>query len=168
MATLFELTDEYRRLLEFAEDPDVDPVAFADTLEGLQFEFENKAESYCKVIRQIEADAKSYNDAAQEFMRKKTVCEASIKRMKEALMKAMVATGHDDKNGLNAGLFKLKVVGNGGQKPLVIDGQVPEQFVRMVPQNDNDAIRRFLDSLDENDRCDWCHYEDRGRHISIK
>lgn len=168
MASLFELTGDMVRLLEMAEDPEVDPVAFADTMEGLQFEFEQKAEGYCMVIRQLEADMKAFNDAAQEFMRKKTVCEASIKRMKEALKTAMEKTGHDDKRGLDAGLFRLKVVGNGGQKPLVIDGKVPEQFIKMVPQNDTDSIRRFLDGLDENDHCEWAHFEERGTHLSIK
>lgn len=167
MASLFELSLEMQNFLAMAEDPEMDPVAFADTLEGLQYEFEQKAEGYCKVIRQIEADAKAYNDAAQEFLRKKTVCESSIKRLKDALKAAMVATGYD-KTGMDAGLFKLKVQNNGGLKPLVIDGKVPEQFIKMVPQNDNEAIRRFLDSLDENDRCDWCHYEERGTHLSIK
>ena len=168
MASLFSLTEDYQRLLEMAEDPEIDPVAFADTLEGLQYEFEKKAEGYCMVIRQIEADMKAYSDAAQEFTRKKTICEASIKRMKDALKRAMEITGHDDKNGLDAGLFKIKVVGNGGLKPIVFDGEVPEQFVNMVPQNDTEKIRRFLDSLDANDKCAWAHYEERGTHLSIK
>ena len=168
MASLFNLTEEFMELLSWLEDPEADQQAIADTLEGMEAELEDKAEAYCMVIRQIEADAKQYNEAAQEFLRKKTVCEASIKRMKEALMKSMVATGHDDKNGLNAGLFKLKVVGNGGLKPLVITGEVPAQFVKMIPQNDNDAIRAFLDGLDENDVCDWAKYETRGTHLSIK
>ena len=34
MQTLYELTNEYMMLLEMAEDPDVDPQAFEDTLEG--------------------------------------------------------------------------------------------------------------------------------------
>ena len=44
MATLYELTDEYRMLLEMAEDPDIDLVTLNDTLEGLTGEIEDKAE----------------------------------------------------------------------------------------------------------------------------
>jgi len=167
MSSLYEITEDMQQLMEWMNDPEADQQAIADTLEAMQYELEDKAEGYCKVIRQIEADAKAYNDAAQEFLRKKTVCESSVKRLKDALKAAMVATGYD-KTGMDAGLFKLKVQGNGGQKPLVIDGNVPEQFIKMVPQNDNEAIRKFLDSLDKNDRCDWCHYEERGTHLSIK
>lgn len=168
MATLYELSAEMAELMEWMNDPETDDQAIRDTLDGLQFELEAKAESYCKVIRQFEADASAYKAEAERFKQKQSVCENNAKRMKEALLRAMVATGHDDKKGLDAGLFKLKVQGNGGQKPLVIDGNVPEQFVKMVPQNDNEAIRKFLDGLDENDKCEWAHYGERGTHLSIK
>jgi hypothetical protein len=45
MSTIYELTEDYLRLLELAEDPDTDPEAFADTLEGLEGEIEIKAEA---------------------------------------------------------------------------------------------------------------------------
>lgn len=165
MATLFELTIDEKRLLEMAEDPECDPQAIADTLEGLQYEIDIKAEAYCKIIKQIEADKKAYHDAAQDFLRKETTCDASIKRLKERLKWCMETTGRES---IDAGLFKLKIAGNGGQKPLIIDGEVPEQFVKLIPQNDNDKIRRFLDSLDENDACAWAHYGERGTHLSIR
>jgi hypothetical protein len=165
MATLFELTAEEQMLLEMAEDPECDPQAIADTLEGIRYEFDKKSEGYCKVIRQLEADKKAFHDASQEFARKETVCDASIKRLKDALKTCMEATG---KTKVDAGLYKISIAGNGGQKPLIIDGQVPEQFVKMIPQNDNEAIRRFLDSLDANDACAWAHYGERGTHLSIR
>lgn len=36
MATLYELTEEYRQLLEMMEDDTVDPEVLQDTLEGMQ------------------------------------------------------------------------------------------------------------------------------------
>lgn len=50
MSTIYELTEDYLRLLELAEDPDTDPEAFADTLEGLDGEIEIKAEGYAKGV----------------------------------------------------------------------------------------------------------------------
>lgn len=167
-SSLYELTSEYLELMDWMNDPETDSQAIADTLEGIQGEIEQKAENYCKMVRQFEADAEAYAKEADRFNQKKAICENNAKRMKLALQNAMVATGHDDKNGLNAGLFKLKVVNNGGLKPLVIDGDVPSDFIKFVPQNDNEAIRKFLDGLDEGDKCDWAHYGDRGRHLSIK
>ena len=51
--TLYELTNDYAELLLMAEDPDTDPQAFADTLEGIEGAIEDKADGYAKVIRQI-------------------------------------------------------------------------------------------------------------------
>ena len=168
MASLFELTNEMVEFLALAEDPDIDPVAFADTLEGLQFELEKKAEGYCKVLRQMESDIEAIKAEEDRLKRNRSAIENNVKRMKEALKDAMVKTGHDDKNGLKAGLFQLKVAKNGGQRPLVIDGDVPEQFIKVKYENDNERIRAFLNSLDNNDACAWAHLGEAGTHLAIK
>ena len=168
MGNLYELTNELITLMDWMNDPETDAQAIADTLEGVQYEFEKKAEGYCKVIRQLESDAEAYRKEEERFSQKRAICENNIKRMKEALMKAMVATGYDGKNGFNAGLFKLKIAGNGGKQPLKITGEVPQEFIKMVPQNDNEKIRAFLESLGEGDACTWAELQPRGTHLSIK
>ena len=127
MASLYEISAEMQELMDWLNDPETDEQAIADTLEGLQFELEQKAEGYCKIIRQFEAD-----------------------------------------KGLDAGLFKLKIAGNGGKRPLKITGIVPDEFIKMMPTNDTDRIRDFLESLDENDSCEWATLEPRGTHLTIK
>lgn len=166
MSSLYEITTEMQELMDWLNDPETDEAAIADTLEGLQFELEKKAEGYCKVIRQFEADAEMYKAEAQRFQQKQAIAENNAKRLKEALKKAMIATGND--KGLDAGLFKLKISGNGGKRPLKITGIVPDEFVKMMPTNDTDRIRDFLESLDENDVCAWAKLEDRGTHLTIK
>lgn len=42
------------------------------------------------------------------------------------------------------------------EKRLVIDGDVPKEF--LVP--DENRIRLFLNSLDEDDHCAWAHLEE--------
>jgi len=165
MGSLYSLTNEMIELMDWMSDPEVDAQAIQDTLEGLMGEISDKAEQYCFVIRQFEADAEAYRKEAERFKQKQVIAENNAKRMKQAVQRAMELTGQEK---MDAGLFKLKIAKNGGMKPLVIDGEVPAEYVKMVPQNDNDAIRKFLDSLDENDTCAWCHYGDRGTHLAIK
>lgn len=165
MASLYELTGEMLELMEWMNDPETDAEAIQDTLEGLQGEIEQKAEDYCKVIRQFEADAEIYKKEAERFKNKQAICENNAKRMKMAVQKAMEVTGH---NSMDAGLFKLKIANNGGQRPLVIDGNVPTAFLKMVPQNDNEKIRKFLDELPEGESCTFAHYGERGTHLAIK
>lgn len=44
MATLYELTDEYKQLLDMLEDDTVDPELLKDTLEAVDGEIEVKAD----------------------------------------------------------------------------------------------------------------------------
>ena len=57
---LYELTDNYQKLLEMADE--ADPQAFEDTLEALQDEINHKAENLAKVIRTYEAEAKALEE----------------------------------------------------------------------------------------------------------
>ena len=54
--TLYEITDEYRQLLEMAEDPDMDPEVLRDTIEAIDADLDDKADGYAKVIRTMEAE----------------------------------------------------------------------------------------------------------------
>lgn len=51
MATLYELTAEYKELLDMAEEQNLTQADIKDTLEGMDYEFEDKADGYAKVLR---------------------------------------------------------------------------------------------------------------------
>ena len=55
--TLYELTNEYKRLYDMAEEMDLSPYDLMDTLDGMDEELSKKADGYGKVIRQMEADS---------------------------------------------------------------------------------------------------------------
>lgn len=166
MASLYELSAEMAELMEWMNDPETDDQAIKDTLDGLQFELEKKAESYCQVIKQFEADAAAYNAEADRLKQRQTVCENNVKRLKEALQKALVATGHE--NGFNAGLFRLKVANNGGVRPIVIDGEVPAEYKIVKYENNNEAIRKYLEGFADDKGCSFAHFGERGTHLSIR
>lgn len=63
MATLYELTEEYRQLLEMMEDDTVDPEVLQDTLEGVDGEIEAKADNCAKEIYIIMKI--TFNDATE-------------------------------------------------------------------------------------------------------
>lgn len=56
--TLFELVGDYLRLYEMADDPDIDPQAFADTMEGIEGAIEDKADGYACVIAKLNGEAR--------------------------------------------------------------------------------------------------------------
>lgn len=142
--TLYELTNDYSELLELAEDPDIDPQAFLDTLEGIEGALEDKAENYAKVIRTLEGDAAACDAESKRLRNKKQTIENNIKRMKAALQFAMQTTG---KTKFKTQLFSFGIRKNPAS--VVMDEtyleNIPERF--LIPQDpviDKKALKDAL------------------------
>ena len=160
--TLYELTSEFQELLAMAEDPDTDPEVLADTMEGLTGEIEVKAEGYAVVIGELETEEAKFRKEAERLLKHADSLKANVKRMRENLMHAMVATG---KTKFATELYKFSVVGNGGVRPMKITGDVPDQFMMVKTEPDMKAIR---ESLEDGFDLPFAHLEERGKHLSIK
>lgn len=159
--TLFDIVGEYERLYELAIE-DEDHQAFIDTLEGLKGELENKAAGYVQVMKQLEMEEAECDKVIEAFKAKKQTRANSIKRMSEALQSAMETAGVDV---LKAGDYELKIVNNGGVQPLVISGDVPDNFMKVIYEPDNRKIR---EALIDGQELDFARLGERGRHLKIK
>lgn len=122
--TLYEITEEYQNLLALAEDPDVDPEIFQDTLEGLTGALEVKADGYARVIRQLEADSDALSAEIARLTARKRTADNSIVRMKEALKSAFLATGTAK---IKTDLFTITIQRN--PAAVVMD----EQYIENIP-----------------------------------
>lgn len=161
LLTLYEIKEEFLQLYELALSDD-DRQAFLDTLESLKGELENKAAGYVQVIKQLEMEANEADKVIEAFEHKKTKRLEAAKRMKQALIEAMDVAGVDS---LPAGEYNLKIAKNGGVEPMKIDGEVPDNFMKVVYEPDNKKIR---EALKEGKQLDFAHLEERGRHLNIK
>ena len=159
--TLFEIVDDYQNLYELATDPDTDPEVFNDTLEAIKGALEVKSSGYVNVIKQLEMEAKQADEVSEMFKTKAEVRKNNIKRMKEMLKSALEATNQES---LTAGAYTIKLQKNGGVQPLVIDGDVPQNMMKVIVEPDNAKIREYL----KDHSCEWAHLEERGKHIVIK
>lgn len=141
MSTLYELTAEYRQLLEMAEDPETDEQALADTMEAIGGEIEDKADGYAKIIRQLTEDAAGIEDEMQRLEARRCAMDHNAKNLKGNLQAAMVATG---KTKFKTLLFSYSVQKNPAS--VVMDGdKVPEKYlIEQPPKIDRVAIRNDL------------------------
>ncbi len=165
MSNLYELTNDYQYIVSLFEDSEVDPETLQGTLECIEAELEVKAEGYIKVIRTLEADRDALKKEADYYSNKAKTIDGNITRMKAALLQAMIKTGHDDKSGLKAGNFTLKVAGNGGQQPLKITGEVPDNYCKVTVEVDQKKIR---EAIAEGINLSFAELEPRGKHLAIK
>lgn len=160
MATIYEIRNVFIELLEIAQDPDVDPQVIADTMESIEGEFEDKADSYVVVMKELQAQADKFGKEIERLTTHKTTISNNINRMKSILLESMHAIGKDK---LQTEHFKLSVRKNGGLAPLKITGDVPDEFCKFEP--DNAKIRA---ALDEGENLDFAELDERGVHLDIR
>lgn len=166
MATLYDITGRALALMQMADDEDIEPEVFKDTLDGIEGEFDDKIETYCKVIKNIEADAKAVAEELKRLQSKKKHLENTVSRMKETILEAMRLTGKTSSGGK---VLKATIQKNGGVLPLIMDDPVaealPEEFRITKYEANNEAIRK---ALDEGIELPFAHYGERGESVKIK
>jgi hypothetical protein len=162
MSTLYELTNDYLTLLDMAEDPDIDPQAFADTLEALGGELEMKADGYARVMKELEGRAATMRFESKRLENGYKTIDRNIDRMKHALQDSMVAT---DKRKFKTDLFSFSIRKNPAS--VVIDRETsipPEYLIPQDPKIDKKAIKA---AIDRGDDITFAHLE-QGESLIIR
>lgn len=163
MNTLYEITGDYLHLLEMLGDEgDMDPQTFKDTLEGIEGEFEDKADGYARVIRELDAEADKFKAEMERMKAKMDAVSGNSARLKRHLYESMKATG---KTKFKTGLFSFGIRKNGGLQPMEIlpDVEVPDEYCKKEP--DNTKIR---EALKNGERLPFAVLRERGDHLSIR
>lgn len=160
--TLFDIVGEYQQLYDLAtsEEEQAEQV-FIDTLESIKGELDTKSAGYVAVINRLEAEQAKADEIAKAYAQVSKNRKNAIKRMKDTLLYAMDMM---EVSEMSAGDLTIKIKKNGGLQPLVIDGDVPDSFTKVIIEPDNEKIRAYLKDYE----CDFAHLEERGRHIEIK
>lgn len=144
MASIYELTDDFLRIQEMMEDPELDPQTLADTFEAVDGELELKAESYAKVMKNLEGDIVAIKAEIDRLTSKKKAIENNIKNMKATLQGVMEATG---KTKFKTDLFSFGIQKNAPS--VVIDVEdvrdIPEDYLKFKePEVDKTAIKAAI------------------------
>lgn len=139
MATLYEMTVTAKQLYELLQADEIPEKAFKNTLEGIGAD--EKCESYCKIIRQFEADAEAFKNEKQRFEEKQLRAENNVKRMKKSLLDFLNASGQKK---IDCGLFKVSK--STSQAVNIFDENIiPEQFLKPQPAKiDKKAIKKAI------------------------
>lgn len=146
---LYEMTVAANQLYDLLTSGEIDEQTFADTLQAMGTE--EKLESYCKVIRQLEADAEMFKAEKERIANKQKMVENSVERMKKAVIEFMKAQGTDK---TSAGTFTV-ALSTSKAVNIVDENKIPARFlVEQAPKIDKSAIRKELMAGEEINGCE--------------
>ena len=154
MSTLYELTNDYLTLLDMAEDPDVEEDVLRDTMEGIEGEIEIKADGYARVMKQLAATSANLEYEEKRLMNRRKTIDRNIKRMKQALQDAMVATG---KPKFKTDLFSFTIRKNPASVVIDRETSIPPEF--LIPQDPKIDKKAIKAAIDRGDDITFAHLE---------
>lgn len=159
MATLYEMTEIAKQLYNLFENEEIDEQILEDTLEGIGIE--GKLEDYCKVIRQLQADALVYKTEKMRFAEKQSRAEKSVERMEKAILAYFEATG---RNAEKAGAFDIKLRKS---ESVIVDDlfKIDDAYLKYSePTPDKTAIKK---AIKEGAVIEGVHIEEKN-NVNIK
>lgn len=142
MASLYELTGQFLTIYQM----DIDDETKADTLEAIdwQEQFEQKAEGYAHVIKNLEADVAMYKAEEESFKAKKQAAQKKLDYVKDNIMTAMNVTGQTE---VKSGALIIKIAKN-PESVKVNEDDLPKKYftkkVTLTP--DKKTLKELLKS----------------------
>ena len=139
MATLYELTGSYHKLLELSED--TDPTLFNDTLDSITDAIEDKAVGYTKVDKELAKDEQALRDEAQRLRERATSIGNNRKILKQNLQEAMEET---DKKKIKTPEFTIYIQNNPQSLKLIDESKIPAYLTKTDIVPDKTRIKQLL------------------------
>lgn len=165
MSNLYQLTNSYETVLNMLYDEDVDEQMILDTLESIEGEFEDKADGYAKIIKELLGDAEKIKTEKQRLEARQKTFENRAKLLKDNLKNSMKQIG---KTKFKTELFSFNIQKNGGKLPLIIDdiSKVPNEYFKHTERElDNTKIR---EAIDVGKSISFAHYGEFEESLRIK
>lgn len=140
MASLYELTGQMEYLKGLLEDPEVEEQVVLETMESIEFEIEEKAEVYGKIIRMLQAEVDAIDGEVERLLARKKALTNNVNRLKSSLFESMRVL---DMRKIKTPLFSFHIQKN----PATVDivGKVPKKYlIPQEPKVDKKAIIEYV------------------------
>lgn len=167
MPNLYNLTDDYEKVLQMLYDDEYEENAVIDTLDAIEDAIEDKADGYAMIIRSVEADIAGIKAEIERLQSRKKTLENKIGRMKSNLENSMRMIG---KMKFKTALFSFGIQKNGGRRALILDCGVdalPPELQKVTVEANNEALRQLLEQEKE-DGNQYAHLAPQGESLRIK
>lgn len=139
MPNLYELSAEMQAIQNAFESGEIPEEAFADTLEGVQMERNQKIENICKLRQNLLSDAAAFEAEAERLKDRESTKKNEAERLQAYLYDALQAAGE---RKVKAGLFTASIVKSAPAVKINNQRIVPEgYFTQPEPVLNKAAIK---------------------------
>ncbi|MDU1421954.1 siphovirus Gp157 family protein [Clostridium sporogenes] len=125
MAKLYELTQNYKNLLDLVDNPEVPVEMLKESLDNIGEEINIKLENVAKVIKSIEVDAKGLKEEEKRLADRRKTLENRIVNLKEYAENSMRVTGVTKIKGK---VFILGIQKNAPSVEITEEESIPEEY----------------------------------------
>lgn len=126
--SLYDITGQYRELAALATDPNSELTheAIADTLQGIQGSFEEKAEKVAVIINGVGANVTTIDNEIKRLQERKRIIQNRDKSIREYLLNNMTAL---EIKKIECSLFSITLAK--GRDSVVVDdvNRLPDEFI---------------------------------------
>ena len=140
MSTLYELTNQYKQLLEL--ESEIDEQTFIDTLQSIDEAIEDKAENLAKVIKEMEATITTISNEVNRLQSKKQVVANRVSNLKTYLQSEMEKV---NKTKIKGELFTVNIQNNPSSLRVIKTDNIPKAFlIEQEPTLDKKALKEAV------------------------
>ncbi len=162
MSSLYELTGEMLSLMDMVSDPDVDEQTLADTMESLNYEIEEKADGYAKIIQSLKAQVEGLKGEIERLQNRKRTIESNIDRLKLNLEGSMRAIG---KTKFKTDLFSFGIQKNPASVNIIDESKIPKEY--LIPQEPKIDKKGIIDFVKEHGNTEYAELT-QGESLRIR
>lgn len=145
MANLYDIKENVRWLQYLAETQELTEEQEQE-LEQLQVDREDKIEEYVKIIKNLEADAESFNSVIREFQKKKQRAKKNVDYLRRQIINDMI--DHDE-NKKRVGHFTVGLARTPGKIVVTNEEVLPAKFKKIVQEVSKQAIKDHIKETNE-------------------
>lgn len=142
MAKLYEIKSEFNELLLMADEQGLSLDDIKDTMDGIEFEFEEKADSTAKMIKTLIADADSVKVEKDRLAKRETALRNSADNLKKYLETMMLEV---KKKKFKTTLFSFNIQKNPKTVKVEVEELLPKKH--LIKQPDKVNRKQLLDDL---------------------
>ena len=142
MAKLYEIKNESNELLLMADEQGLSIDDIKDTMDGIEFEFEEKADSTAKMIKTLIADADSVKAEKDRLAKRETALRNSADNLKKYLETMMLEV---KKKKFKTTLFSFNIQKNPKTVNVEVEELLPKKY--LIKQPDKVNRKQLLDDL---------------------